>query len=193
MRDVVAAEKRVQDVSEALFAGYDLPGLFSSEWKAFVAAAHQYGVAHHGSTFPDDTDDCPYCRRGLDEDSRELIQKYKTYLVDDSQQVLRTSRQSLETLVSGVVDLTISAEPAANGNGDSDAGPVTDSVNRIRALALRQKQRLSEQRPWDIDAEVGQLRDDRLVLDEQREAASRSVRSICLPCRAVTLGWSWSS
>ena len=67
--------------------------------------------------FPDDTDECPYCHQALDDSSRELLQKYKTYLVDDSQATLRTARQSLATLVSAVVDMTVPAEPAANGNG----------------------------------------------------------------------------
>ena len=178
MRDVAAAEKRVQDVSEALFAGDDLPGLFKAEWTAFITAAHQYGVAYVGSTFPDDTDECPYCRQGLDDRSRELLQKYKTYLVDDSQATLRTARQSLATLVSGVVDMTVPAEPAANGNGGGDGGPVTAAVTRVRTLALRQQQQLSERQPWDIDADVGQLRDDRRLFDEQREVASCSVHDL---------------
>lgn len=178
IRDVAAAEQRVQDVSQALFAGDDLPGLFSAEWTAFINAAHQYGVAHLGSTFPDGTDDCPYCRQRLDDRSRELLQKYRAYLVDDSQATLRTARQSLGTLVSSVVDMTVPAEPAANGNGDSDGGPVTAAVSRIRTLAHRQQQRLSERQPWDLDADVGQLGDDRRLLDEQREAASRSVHDL---------------
>ena len=71
MAGVATAEKRVSDVSDALFAGDSLPGLFSSEWTAFVTAAHQYGVAHVGSSFPDDTDECPYCHQALHDSSRE--------------------------------------------------------------------------------------------------------------------------
>lgn len=178
MRDVAAAEKRVQDVSEALFAGDDLPGLFSAEWTAFITAAHQYGLAHVESSFPSDTHDCPYCRQALDNRSRQLLQKYKTYLVDDSQSALRTARQSLAAMVSDVVDATVPAEPTANGNGDGEGGPVTAAVTRIRALALHQQQQLSEREPWDINADVVQLRADRRLLDEQREAASRSVRDL---------------
>ncbi len=174
MRDVAEAEKRVQEVSEALFASDDLPGLFSTEWMAFIAAAHQYAIAHVGSTFPDDSPHCPYCRQAIDDRSRELLGKYKTYLVDDSQATLRMARQSLETLVSGVVNITVPAESVANGDGE----PVTTPVTRIRTLALRQQQRLSERQLWDIDADLGQLRDDRRLLDEQREAASRLVHDL---------------
>lgn len=173
-RDIAEAEKRVQEVSEALFSSDDLPGLFSTEWTAFITAAHQYGVAHVGSNFPDDSQDCPYCRQAIDDRSRELLAKYKTYLVDDSQATLRTARQSLEALVSDVVNMTVPAEPAANGDG----APVTTPVTRIRTLALRQQQRLSGRQLWDIDADLEQLRDDRRLLDEQREAASRLVHDL---------------
>jgi recombinational DNA repair ATPase RecF len=176
IRNVATGEKRVRDVSEALFAGDDLPGLFSAEWTAFITAGHQYGAAHLESTFPDGTADCPYCRQGLDDRSRELIQKYTSYLVDDSQATLRTARQSLAALVSDVVEMPVPVEPTANGNGDG--GPVTAPVMHIRRLALRQRSRLSERQPWDIDADVGQLREDRRLLDEQREAAARSVRDL---------------
>jgi energy-coupling factor transporter ATP-binding protein EcfA2 len=176
IRDVAAREKRVRDVSEALFADDDLPGVFSAEWTAFITAGHQYGVAHVGSTFPDGTDECPYCRQGLNDRSRELIQKYRTYLVDDSQASLRTARQSLAALVGDVVDMPLPVEPAANGNGDG--GPVTAPVTRVLALALRHRKRLSERQPWDIDADIGQLREDRRLLDEQRDAAARSVRDL---------------
>jgi energy-coupling factor transporter ATP-binding protein EcfA2 len=175
---VATAEKRVSDVSEALFAGEALPGLFSAEWTAFITAAHQYGVAHVGSTFPDDTDDCPYCGLALGEGSRALLQKYRTYLVDDSQATLRAARQSLAMVVGAVGDMAIPAEPAGNGNGGSDGGPVGAAVTRIRKLALRQQARLLERQPWDLASDLGQLRDDRRLLDDHREAASRSVRDL---------------
>jgi energy-coupling factor transporter ATP-binding protein EcfA2 len=177
IHEVAAAEQRVREVSEALFASDDLPGLFSAEWTAFLTAAHQYGVAHVGSTFPDDIDDCPYCRHALDERSHQLLQKYRTYLVNDSQTTLQAARQSLMTLVSGVVDLAVPAEPAANGNGGG-GGPAGAAITRIRTLALRQQQRLSEWQAWDLDDDVDKLRDDRQLLEEQRETASRSVRDL---------------
>lgn len=99
---VVTRQIRVRDVSEALFAGQDLLGLFSDEWTAFVAAAHEYGVAHIGDGFPDNVASCPYCGQDLDDASRELLAKYKTYLLDDSQVSLQAAAQALDNLVSSV-------------------------------------------------------------------------------------------
>ena len=130
IRDVAAAEKRVRDVSEALFAGDDLPGLFSAEWTEFIAAGHHYGIAHVAATFPVHATDCPYCGQTLDERSQELLRKYHTYLVDDSQATLRTAQQSLATLMSTVADMTLPAAPPANGNngGAADGGGPTDAA-----------------------------------------------------------------
>ena len=80
----------------------------------------------------------------------------------------------MATLVSPVVNMTVPAEPEANG----DRGPDAAAVGRIRTLVLRQQQQLSDRRPWDLDAEVAQLRADRQLLEEHREAASRSVRDL---------------
>ena len=150
LQHIAAAEKRVREVSEALFAGADLPGLFSSEWTTFITAAHGYSVAHVESTFHDETDHCPYCRQLLEGPARELLEKYRTYLVDDSQETLRSARRSLTTLVSPVIDMTIPAGPETNGDGDG--GPDAAAVTRIRTLVLRQQQQISEHQPWDIES-----------------------------------------
>ena len=140
LQEIAAAENRVREVSEALFAGVDLPGLFSSEWRTFITVAHGYGVAHVGSAFPDETEHCPYCRQALDAPALELLDKYRTYLVDDSQAELRSTQETVAALVSPVVDMTVPAEPGGNGDGGPDAG----AVGRIRMLVLRQQQQLSD-------------------------------------------------
>lgn len=173
--DVVACQKRVRDVSEALFSGDDLPGVFTAEWSAFITAAHQYGVTHMGPAFPDDATDCLYCRQTLGEEARGLLQRYKTYLIDDSQAALRTAAQTLNALIEPVTDMAIPDEPGANGDGD---GGLPAAIGRIRSLALRQQARLSERLPWDAGAELEQLREDRQNLDVQRSAAARAVRDL---------------
>jgi len=178
LEDVAACRKRVQDVSEALFSGDHLPGVFTAEWTAFIAAAHQYGVTHMHTAFPDDTTDCPYCRQTLGDDARGLLRRYKSYMVDDSQAALRTAAQALDALIGPVADMAIPDESGANGNGADGDGGLTAAIGRIRALGLRQQTRLSERLPWDADAELDWLREDRRMLDEQRAAAARAVRDL---------------
>jgi hypothetical protein len=172
---VAAGRKRVRDVSEALFSGDDLPGLFTPEWTAFISAAHEYGVIHVEPTFPDHTGDCPYCRQVLNNESRPLLTKYKTYLVDDSQAALRTASQLLDQLVAPVVEV-LPAISIPDGN-DSD-GEVVEAIGRIRTLTLRQQARLSDRQPWDLDLDIEQLRKDQRMLGEQRDAAVRAVRDL---------------
>jgi len=174
LQEIAAAENRVREVSEALFAGDDLPGLFSSEWTTFITAAHGYGVSHVGATFPDETEHCPYCRQALDAPARELLARYRTYLVDDSQTALRSARQSVAKLVSTVVDITLPAESETNGEDRPDEM----ALARVRALVLHQQQQVSEHQPWDLDADRTQLRADRKLLEEHREAAARSARDL---------------
>jgi hypothetical protein len=176
--DVAARLKRVQDVSEALFSGDDLPGLFTPEWTAFITAAHEYGVTHLQPAFPDGTADCPYCRQALGDVSRELLQRYKTYLVDDSQAALRTAAQSLTELVAPVADMTLPDESVPNGDGGDGDDGVADAISRVRALGLRQQGRLSDRQPWDLDVDIEQLREDRRMLVERHDAAARAVRDL---------------
>ena len=123
LQEIAAAENRVREVSEALFAGVDLPGLFSSEWRTFITVAHGYGVAHVGSAFPDETEHCPYCRQALDAPALELLDKYRTYLVDDSQAELRSTQETVAALVSPVVDMTVPAEPGETATAGRTLGP----------------------------------------------------------------------
>jgi hypothetical protein len=175
--DVEACRKRVRGVSEALFSGEDLPGLFAPEWTAFITAAHEYGVTHVQPTFPENNDDCPYCRQALSDGSRELLQKYKSYLVDDSQAAMRTASQSLDQVVAPVADMSLPAVSASNGNGANGNG-TAEAIARLRTLAERQQARLSDRQPWDLASEIEQLREDRRTLDEQREVAARAVRDL---------------
>jgi hypothetical protein len=178
LEDVAACRKRVQDVSEALFSGDDLPGVFTTEWNAFIAAAHQYGVAHVAPSFPDGATECLYCRQALRGETRELLQRYKSYLVDDSQAALRGAAQILDALVEPIAEMTIPDDPGESGNGaESDSG-MAAAIGRIRALGLSQQARLSEGLPWDAYEGLAQLREDRRKLDEQRAAAARAVRDL---------------
>lgn len=178
LEEIAACRKRVQDVSEALFAADDLPGVFTTEWNSFIAATHDYGVTHVSPSFPDGATDCPYCRQALGEETRGLLQRYKSYLVDDSQAALRTAAQALDALVEPIADLTIPDEAVASGNGAESDDGLAAAIGRIRALALRQQVRLSELLPWDAGAELDQLREDRRMLDEQRAASARAVRDL---------------
>jgi energy-coupling factor transporter ATP-binding protein EcfA2 len=170
--------QRVQDVSEALFSGDDLPGLFTAEWIAFITAGHDYGVTHLRPEFPDDAADCPYCRQTLGDDALELLQRYKTYLVDDSQAALRTAAQSLADVVVPVAKLRLGDESASSGNSDAGDDGVADAIARIRSLGLRQQGRLSDSQPWALDADVEQLGEDRRMLSERCDAAARAVSDL---------------
>lgn len=178
LENVAACHQRVQDMSEALFSGDHLPGVFTAEWNAFIAAAHEYGVTHVGPAFPDDATDCPYCRQTLGDEARGLLQRYKSNLADDSQADLRAAAQALDAIIEPVAAMAIPDASGANGNGADDDGGLAAAIGRIRALGLRQQTRLSERLPWDASAELDLVRADRRMLDEQRVAAARAVRDL---------------
>ena len=179
LADLSASQRKVREVSEALFAGDDLPGLFTAEWTAFITAAHQYGRDHVSSSFPDDSDECPYCRQVLNDKSHQLLQKYKAYLVDNSQADLRTAMQSLATLVAPIVNLVLPQQPSSEaGSGDTEVTVEALAIAEIRKLGLRQQERLAQRQSWELDAEIGQLRADRQMLDEQRQAAAQAATDL---------------
>jgi hypothetical protein len=139
----------VQDVSEALFSGDHLPGVFTAEWTAFIAAAHQYGVTHMHTAFPDDTTDCPYCRQTLGDDARGLLRRYKSYMVDDSQAALRTAAQALDALIGPVADMAIRAD--CRHRTDPGAGsPAADTIVRASALGCGRRVGLASGGPADV-------------------------------------------
>jgi len=144
----------------------------------FITAAHEYGVAHLDSEFPGHVDNCPYCRQPLSEGSRELLQKYRTYLVDDAQAALQGAAHSLDELVRSVTEMALPDAGGSETNGEDDGGTWGAALVRIRALAVRQQARLSAREVWGLDADVEGLRNDRQALHEQRLAASRAVKDL---------------
>lgn len=178
VEEVAACQHRVREVSEALFSDDDLPGLFSAEWTSFITAAHQYGLAHVSPDFPASAKECPYCRQPLDSGSRELLQKYRTYLVDDAQSGLRAAAKSLSDFVAPIAGMSLPDDSGTGLDGDTASD---SAIARIRELAVRQQERLADRQPWNLDEQATtDLRYARRLLNEQREGAAHAIKDLSI-------------
>jgi AAA domain len=99
-------------VRAELFGPGELPGDADDEWQQFVASAEEYrehlGLEH----YPSAGERCLYCRQQLDEASRTLIEKYRTFLDDSLARQLSDAQRELagRALRVVVADAETSAE-----------------------------------------------------------------------------------
>ncbi|WP_198142016.1 AAA family ATPase [Leucobacter komagatae] len=91
---------------KALFEAADLPAEPDDSWSAFVNAGETY-QEHLVALGAHDTNRCLYCRQPLNEEARQLINKYSEYLDDKITTDITASRTRLDALTHPVIALNV--------------------------------------------------------------------------------------
>ena len=160
LADVNESEEQLGYVSGRLFADHDLPGLFSDEWKTFVSATDIYASAHIHDDFPGSADTCPYCHQQLTVPARELLAKYRSYLLDESQAKLNSARAQLKSLEDTVLELsTFDDVNTLDETLDVTVAETREEpdwrscILRVRALVIQQHKQVRSRTDWNMDIE----------------------------------------
>ena len=182
LADVRKSEERLGYVSETLFADHNLPGLFSDEWKNFISATDIYASAHIDDEFPASSDTCPYCYQELKHPAKELLAKYRTYLLDESQSTLNRAHADLTSL-----EATVLALPTFDDVNDTDdTVDIVDThtqeapdwrrcILSIRALVNRQQQQVRRRVAWNMEISNSDLEKFSTILNGRHTAAKEQL------------------
>jgi hypothetical protein len=95
------AADRCEAATQTSFAGLNVPGLQSPEWRAFVQAGEDYIRAIlAGTTYPSVSDNCLYCRQHLSSDAMALLKKYREYCSNEYAAELSSARNTADQIAS---------------------------------------------------------------------------------------------
>jgi energy-coupling factor transporter ATP-binding protein EcfA2 len=109
---VTAAEKASALAAEAGLQDEPLPSGNSNEWRILYDAAQEYStqVAYPDREFPNVADAdalCVLCQQPLDDDTRERFLRFKKFIEDRSEQVLRSARRTVSQSVRRLRNLNL--------------------------------------------------------------------------------------
>lgn len=92
---VEAARTEHAKARTELFQPGELAGDADDDWQRFVSAGEAYRQHLGHENYPEEGDQCLYCRQPLGEDARSLIQKYRTFLDNTLARQLAEAEQAL--------------------------------------------------------------------------------------------------
>ena len=185
LTDVIESERKLEQISNTLFADKNLPGLFSDEWRTFISATATYAREHIHEDFPDDSDYCPYCRQDLAQTSRELLANYRDYLLDESQATLTTAHAQLKSFENtlrqlptfdDIVDLDAPDDPPDAGL--QDAPDWHRCILNVRALLVQQQQQVQRRVVWTVGIESSLLECYHAVLHDRHTTAKEHIAEL---------------
>ena len=132
-----------RQVREETFAPGELPGSADDGWQRFITSAAEY-LEHLGAThYPQDGDECIYCRQPLDPSALSIVLRYATFLDDalgkqisDQQRVIASMAAPLTGLSIDDVDAGLRRQREENPTS-SDFGDAEELARNLRT-SIRQ-------------------------------------------------------
>ena len=182
LADIHESEERLDYISGTLFADHGLPGRFSDEWKTFVSATDTYARTHIHEDFPAGSDTCPYCHQQLMSPAKELLAKYRSYLLDESQARIRSAQARLKSLEDAVLALsTFDDLPDVDDIVGITATDVQETpdwrscILSIRALVIQQQRQVRCRAAWKIEVKKSDLEKYTTVLHDRYTTAKEQL------------------
>lgn len=105
LANLAAAEEAHAHVSEQALADLPIPGVLQEPWRNFIEAGEAYVQAIEQSDYPQEGEECIYCRQPLARASADLITKYRDYCNSQFKQAVNDAREALNTATKAILDL----------------------------------------------------------------------------------------
>lgn len=132
-----------RQVREETFAPGDLPGPADDDWQRFVSAAASY-LGHLDKThYPQDGDDCIYCRQRLDADALSIVRRYSTFLDNALSQQIANQEQVVTATAVPLTGLRVDDVDAAllrQRDEDSTSRSFEDAEELVRSVSASLEQ-----------------------------------------------------
>jgi len=100
-----SAALRRDEAGSKAFAGLDIPGVLSSEWRQFIQAGEEYLRKNLPQTYPTPSDACVYCQQPLAASAMALIKKYREFSNSEITVQLDAAERELQEYVQPVLGL----------------------------------------------------------------------------------------
>ena len=159
-------------VREETFRPGELPGSADDGWQRFVTAAAEY-LDHLGAThYPQDGDNCIYCRQPLDPSALSIVLRYATFLDNALGQQISDQERIVASMAATLTGLSIDGVDTELGRW-REGNPTSSD--------FRDAEELSQ----ELRASIRQIRDgERVTCSTLRELAGR-VRQKVTPMLAA--------
>ena len=168
-----------RQVREETFAPGELPGSADDGWQRFITSAAEY-LEHLGAThYPQDGDQCIYCRQPLDPSALSIVLRYATFLDDalgkqisDQQRVIASMAAPLTGLSIDDVDTGLRRQREENPTS-SDFGDAEELARSLRTSIrqVRDGERVTCSNLRELAGRVRQKIDPMLAAHESEAAA----------------------
>lgn len=180
---VESARSEYAKARTELFQPGELAGDADDGWQQFVAAGEAYRQHLGHEDYPQEGDQCLYCRQPLDDDARTLIQKYRTFLDNTlarqlaeaeralARSALQVNATAAESARTFVATLASAEEPPAWAR---DAQAVVEIVEPT-VEATRKGQAVPAQVDIDLSAVQEMIASDLDLLSKRLDDAEKQL------------------
>jgi hypothetical protein len=179
--------EQVENATKKAFTEGEVPGGFTDEWKAFIAASEEYLQSLDRNDYPHASDDCIFCRQPLGKTAIALLKKYRHFNSGTLREDLDAARKDVETITQPLLQFNLEGLRTTldqRANGAPPTPLLTDGRNLVTDLLTSQD--LLRQRepapPNDLSARARSVtalataqiaQADELITTLSREATER--------------------
>lgn len=107
LKALETANKNHAQATEEAFAGVSIPGALEGAWKTFIEAGETYLQETQGPEYPEDGDQCAYCRQPLGAAAISLVQKYRDFCNNELRKAVDNCQNTLDSLTAPVRELDL--------------------------------------------------------------------------------------
>lgn len=109
LSELEKASRKNNEVSVAAFEKSGIPKVLGDEWRAFIDAGDKYLKDAEAESYPNQGDQCAYCRQPLFEAGIDLIQKYREFSNGETRRAVASAELKLSTVMSAIAKLDVEA------------------------------------------------------------------------------------
>lgn len=187
--ELVESRRSAEQLQQTLFSDGLMPHSPDEAWRNFIGSADDYRQHLVSEGHTDVHSHCIYCNQSLGEDAKELIDRYRRVLSDQSTARVEQAQRRLTEVSLTVPDAVLTrASEGLTALGESSAAPgwvgasanllddsrtVRDRVADGRSLDESTNLQTAKELVGEIQATIEELETKARELDEQRSAATQ--------------------